>query len=683
MAEENSKNSTVDQAYENVGFQTSPEDVNASVTPSSADVIDVKIPSKTDSSPVHIDTRFGYGPCKPRFIQIFNNLPFLMIWLTIFCFLEGFAINGIANAGIPGIERQFKLTSSKSSLIPASQDIGALILIMFVSFIGGRYNKIAWIAAGSVVMSLGSFIFIVPHLANKYNYDNSDGSSGPTDTCGDAGPGGPPPCDSDSQKWVGVFALSQVVHGIGFTPMFTLGTVYLDENASHGTAALCVGICYAATAIGVACGFFVGGQFMQKWFVDFDRVDQDTLGFDAMDTRWVGAWWLGFVFTTVLFFVVAIPMFGYPKYMPNNKMAEEHEAALQKDKGVSCGTMAKNITIEFFKACFKLIKNPTYIFISLGGCAESLIIFGVSAFAFKYLAEMYNMGFDTAGILLGALIMVGSLGMFLGGLIIRVFHLEIVGMLRLNVVATFIACVLGISYLASCPETQLAGFEVTYPNESAIDGYTVGCNVNCGCEDMNFNPVCGDDGIVYYSACHAGCLGPSPAPMEPYTNCSCVAQGLGTVPSLETKASPGRCDDGCTNVKILAPCLFIMLISVLTATTPSSMATLRCVDEEIRPLALALGWMLLRLLGSIPGPVLIGSVIDTACQLWSGDICGSSGVCLLYSKDKLSIGVLLWWVLVSGVACLLFFISSVCAQRFIVKGGSYNMENRTKKEIPN
>ena len=55
--------------------------------------------------------------------------------------------------------------------------------------------------------------------------------------------------------------------------------------------------------------------------------------------------------------------------------------------------------------------------------------------------------------------------MFLGGFLIRILHLEIVGMLRLNVIATLIACVLGLSYLAACPETQLAGLEVTYPNE--------------------------------------------------------------------------------------------------------------------------------------------------------------------------------------------------------------------------
>ena len=40
------------------------------------------------------------------------------------------------------------------------------------------------------------------------------------------------------------------------------------------------------------------------------------LDFDARDTRWVGAWWIGFVITAVAFVVIALPIFGYPKYMP-------------------------------------------------------------------------------------------------------------------------------------------------------------------------------------------------------------------------------------------------------------------------------------------------------------------------------------------------------------------------------
>lgn len=32
------------------------------------------------------------------------------------------------------------------------------------------------------------------------------------------------------------------------------------------------GLTYAAAAIGVAAGFFAGGQILQNYYVDFDRV---------------------------------------------------------------------------------------------------------------------------------------------------------------------------------------------------------------------------------------------------------------------------------------------------------------------------------------------------------------------------------------------------------------------------
>jgi hypothetical protein len=50
-------------------------------------------------------------------------------------------------------------------------------------------------------------------------------------------------------------------------------------------------------------------------------------------------------------------------HFTDNSKAEEAEAALQKDKDVSFGEMAKTITISFFKACFKLVKM--FAFISL------------------------------------------------------------------------------------------------------------------------------------------------------------------------------------------------------------------------------------------------------------------------------------------------------------------------------
>jgi Kazal-type serine protease inhibitor domain len=31
------------------------------------------------------------------------------------------------------------------------------------------------------------------------------------------------------------------------------------------------------------------------------------------------------------------------------------------------------------------------------------------------------------------------------------------------------------------------------------------CNSDCHCEFVKYSPVCGNDGMTYISACHAGC----------------------------------------------------------------------------------------------------------------------------------------------------------------------------------
>ncbi|XP_033734181.1 solute carrier organic anion transporter family member 4A1-like isoform X2 [Pecten maximus] len=637
--------------YDNPAYVVDTNDVSISVRPKSE-----KRPKQFDDG---IDRRCGYGKLKAGWMQVFNKMSFFVVWAFILCFLEGFAVNGIGSAALPSIERQFQLTSTKSALIPSSQDIGALIVVLFVSFLGGRYHKPFIVATGSVIMAVGSLLFIVPHMADTYTPGDISKTSDSICPAAGGGGGGPAPsCGSSGEKYLGVFMVAQIVHGLGFTPMFTLGTVYIEENEDRSTAAVYIGLTYAAAALGVASGFFVGGQLTEKLFVDFDRIDQESLGFNARDQRWVGAWWVGFIISAVGFLLIAIPIYGYPKHMPGYGPIDDPKQNQDKKS-------IKQMSISFFKDLLRLIKNPVYMFINLGGCTTSLIITGVSAFSFKFLAEQYQVSFDVAGYLIGGLILVGAVGMVLGGVLVRIFRLETIGMTRLSVLVSLASVALGTSFLAGCPNVNLVGLSVPYSDTSAMNGYIDTCQGSCDCTSTSYSPVCGHDKSVYYSACHAGCNTQSSIGQETrYGNCSCVANRLNvSVTDADAVAVLGRCEDNCTNLKIVAPCLYIALLVILLSVTPTSMATLRCVDGDQKSFALGLQWLFLRLLGTIPGPLLVGAVLDGTCEIWTELPCTSSKFCMMYSLSRMSTEIMFWWVIVSASSAVFYFIASVFASR--------------------
>lgn len=49
---------------------------------------------------------------------------------------------------------------------------------------------------------------------------------------------------------------------------------------------------------------------------------------------------------------------------------------------------------------------------------------------------------------------------------------------------------------------------------------TASCNFGCECDINDVQPVCGSNGLTYFSPCHAGCtsLGST---SDNYTNCAC------------------------------------------------------------------------------------------------------------------------------------------------------------------
>jgi len=56
-----------------------------------------------------------------------------------------------------------------------------------------------------------------------------------------------------------IFVLGQTLHGIGATPLFSIGTAYLDENVSQKASPVYLAIHSMVTSIGPVVGLFMGG----------------------------------------------------------------------------------------------------------------------------------------------------------------------------------------------------------------------------------------------------------------------------------------------------------------------------------------------------------------------------------------------------------------------------------------
>ncbi|XP_033111468.1 solute carrier organic anion transporter family member 2A1-like [Anneissia japonica] len=73
-----------------------------------------------------------------------------------------------------------------------------------------------------------------------------------------------------------------------------------------------------AVAFGPFVGFFTSFQCLSV-YVDFYRVDEESIPTDPRDPRWIGAWWLGFVIASVVIVMVSVPLFLFPRKLRKYK----------------------------------------------------------------------------------------------------------------------------------------------------------------------------------------------------------------------------------------------------------------------------------------------------------------------------------------------------------------------------
>ncbi|KAG1686603.1 Solute carrier organic anion transporter family member 4C1 [Nymphon striatum] len=355
------------------------------------------------------------------------------------------------------------------------------------------------------------------------------------------------------------------------------------------------------------------------------------------------AWWLGFLIVAGLALVVGIPLTLFPKELPGtkkirmNKVSETH----QKTENSVATDNGFGITLKDLPKSSKiLITNPTFIFTSLAGAVEgeAFLLAALSTFMPKYIEAQFNIMPSWAAFLIGLITVLGAgSGMIMGGYLIKRLKLQCRGILKFCCIGSGVSLTLLFVFAIRCNTPSFAGVNIPYTNLSE----NVVCNSDCGCQLSDYDPICGTDGVIYYSPCLAGCKDVYHIESKAYSNCSCIA-GSGRIMELDGKditihAEREKCSSNCHLLPVFLTIMFFCMFFTFVIVTPSLQVTLRCVAESQRSFSLGVQWIFIRVLGSIPGPVVVGALIDKSCNLWQQLCDGSYGSCQSYNNYNLSV----------------------------------------------
>ncbi|KAK7086589.1 hypothetical protein SK128_027749 [Halocaridina rubra] len=471
------------------------------------------------------ETRCGIGPCKPAWLQRFATKEAYMLVYCMVGVVQGLFFTYSVSV-ISTIEKRFKLTSKQTGILMSGNDIAQIIFALFLAYYGNFGHRPRWLGIGAFFSAASSFTAAMPHLlfgpgedaiqlASSSRASNISMALNSSATKEELCHFQPSMCDGQSsgESMIGsliLLLIAQFFVGISISIFFSLGVSYMDDNINKKSYPLYYTASLLLRIMGPVLGFLVGGKCLSIWIDPSQKPN-----ISKQDPRWLGAWWLGYLFIGFGIAIAGCFLFFFPRKLPSTLRRERKRMARQVERDQKEGgnrgmdyfaalakskkNEAKPSLANLLKALKRLFTNEIWVGNLFNSTVTILALSGYWDFKPKYLENQFRKSAAEANYYTGmASLFVSVVGAVISGVILRWVRPGPRFVTGYNIFITiFSAAGFFVLIFIGCPKLDVIG-----PVEGSI---LPSCSSACGCTER-YAPVCSQDKVtLFYSPCYAGC----------------------------------------------------------------------------------------------------------------------------------------------------------------------------------
>ena len=220
-----------------------------------------------------------------------------------------------------------------------------------------------------------------------------------------------------------------------------------------------------------------------------------------------------------------------------------------------------------------------------------MVLSALASFLPKIIEQQFSLSTSTAALMVGVVSIPGAGGgTFLGGYIVNRYDLKLAAILKFCIVCALISIGLSSAFLFSCPNVNFAGITGSYADQnSTLISIDSNCYSNCFCSGHQYDPVCGLNNQMFYSACYAGCQEVYHSIADNskfYSNCRCLqtlnisfSHSFDTISvggkTITIEAKRNKCESECKHLPFFLLLVFLCEFFAFLIAMPSLTATLR------------------------------------------------------------------------------------------------------------